>query len=224
MKENSNIKKLAGFLPIFNGFYNTLYDCDLSDEMYELGLPQGFDWTNYFDNAGYQLAVVKSACEVIEGWLKDTGIEKVEFEEIISPKEYNFVNDAVDVKYHIDIEKFGNFIRDFINKNDGLWDYYLLRYKSRDGFISYYSCDADVWKELTNDYTNFETLEGDSYTARRFYSHVIGSLLEFYLGTIKGADASLELYYDIGVSAGEYLNIPKKVINSEKRKQKRLNK
>lgn len=209
--------KFETWLPVFPGFYNTIFEPDLDDEFEELKregrIPADEKYPiDRWDNLGYELAVVQNVCDVFAGWFpEEAGIEKCEFEAIKSPKEYNFGNDAVDVAFHIDVAKFAPWITAYLKANAEAWADDLRRYNSRDGFISYYTSDMDEWNEalarlLAGESPAWVTEHG--FRSRQCDSHILGRVLEFWCEQEVG-DTVYKMYYDgtEDVYVGQFINL-----------------
>ena len=158
------MKKIESYLPIFPGFYNTLFECDCEESEIE----EGKTYDDYdFDYADYHKRVAERCVEAIENELKDFNI-KVEFQDLISPRFYNFSNDSINVEYTLENNSF-DLVLDYLNENKEEFKTYIKeRYTSYDGFSSFYSNDADVW---LNEY-----LKDDKKQA-----HAFGAVLDFIL-------------------------------------------
>jgi hypothetical protein len=151
----AKLTRVPTWLPVFSGFCNTVWEIDsniiIVDPPCEDGLSE-LEWCRFGDARGYSIALAKKCCEVLQGWLpKESGITDFDFEEIQSPLEYNFYNDAIDIQVTVDLETFLPWIKKFIADNKAAWAEYLLRYRSRDGFISFYSHDPADWAAALDD-------------------------------------------------------------------------
>ena len=124
------MKTYNTFLPIFNGFYNSIFEADgedeeiqhINEEREKIDLePIEYDDCKW-DYKEYNLRVSERCVEVIEEELNDIlDVDiKVTFESLQSPKYYNFA------------------------------EYIKERYSSYDGFMSFMSNDSDVWVEDIN--------------------------------------------------------------------------
>lgn len=209
MKQQSTT--IETWLPVFTGFYNTIWDqsdsyleCELESEAeWRANCPQCEDipWDfikeNLWDCIDYQSYYLEVAQDVTAGmpaFLNDIVpnlISDCRFQALRSPREYNFANDAVDVEFTIDLHK----LQSFLAANDSDLTAYLARkYTSRSGFISSYPNDLEGWK---NDTKGFSDLDG----------HYLGSLLQFIAELEHGDDydadyalydcINLECYPDI---------------------------
>lgn len=155
-------EKIGSYLPIFSGFYNTIFQADE-----EMVIEHPYKYDDYdFDYEGYQQDVAKECVKQVEEWLEDFDI-KVKFEELISPREYNFSNDSINVEYALGKDSMKK-ILDYLEENkEAFSEYIKKRYTSRSGFISSYSNDANEWIKDLKDESSLH--------------HKLGSVLEFIL-------------------------------------------
>lgn len=172
--------KVKTFLPVFKGFYGSYWDeIDLQSEVEHIkdrGLYETKFLTYFLDDysglenllyknlnwPAYYIALCKKFCKIIENEIDL--VKSITYEEMISPKEYNFSNDSINCIIDIKKRPFKKWL--FDNKeivNQKLKD----RYTSCSGFISFYPRSFEGWKEETN---NFKDLDG----------HYLGALLDIY--------------------------------------------
>lgn len=147
------------WMPVFSGFYSTIWDADESYFLDEHKLTSDdieLDYDSYRNN------VVTAFAGVLQNELKHF-VKSIEVEGLRSPKEYNFTNDAVD----IEVVVYTNRIKKFMDEHEKEFCQYLERYKSRDGFISYYSHHFMDWKEDTKGFTDLS------------HPHKGGAILDF---------------------------------------------
>lgn len=175
-------KNIESYLPVFNGFYNTIFE---ADEEREIESPFKFD--DYtFDYSDYQQRVSKKCCNAIENKLKDIKVDfagiSIKYQTLSSPKEYNFTNDAIHVAYKLDT-KAVNAVNEYLNATKEAFEKYVLdRYTSRSGFSSFWSNDANVWlKQYIKD--------------KKSLRHCFGAILEFIFEN--EGYTSYELYEDV---------------------------
>ena len=171
------------WLPVFPGFYCTVFDTDyLSDykidyirETYEPAELAECMVENLYNSEAstkfyreYQQSIAKQCVDIIWDNLKRLKyIDNIEFEELISPREYNFTNDSINIniKKKKNDENRAN-IKIMIQEHADEWKEYLIKnYKSRSGFISHHSYypEDDKW--------NIDTALQDKHNA--------GSILQF---------------------------------------------
>lgn len=169
--ENQIIKT---WLPLFSGFYYSTFEPDneIDDYLYNLNNePNEFnrviEWDNLdFDFENYQNDVAKFCCKFVEYELSHLGINSIEFEDISSPKYYNFSNDSINCTISINPQ----IISEYIYKNSNSFIEYLRdNYTNYDGFISSYSNSFGEWAYITNNFTDFENC----------HEHYLGSILQF---------------------------------------------
>jgi len=193
--------KIETFLPVFPGFYGSIFDADsdIEDFLYE----EGAKWEQLeFDNEEYQNDVSEAACSELEYSLSDF-VSSIKFQSLQSPKYYNFSNDSINceiVLLKCDIKA----IKDYVFKYSGEFKQYLKdRYTSRSGFMSFHSNNFEDWCEYTQTFTNYKD-----------NAHYLGAVLEFIC---QNEEIDQEhLYYGIrdqGISGEMYCSI--KEIESE---------
>jgi len=172
------------YCPIFPGFYETEFDVSddavdsqlSSEEEFRERYPElsSLTWDyivekfwESVDYAGARLEIAK-ACVASLPKLYPGIVISAEFQELRSPREYNFANDAINCRLVLDTDK----IREILAENLAEWDAWLgERYTDRSGFISFYPNTAEKWEGDTNGY---EDLSG----------HYGGAVLDF-LGTLE---------------------------------------
>ena len=162
------MKKVKTWLPLFQGFYSTIfepdYDCEIeyvNESREELGLSEidfdDIEW-NFKD---YENNLVETYAENVLKLLSEF-VEKITVEKIVSPTYYNYSNDAVDIIAEINVEKIKNYVEENL---DSFQEYLQNHYTSRRGFRSGQSNRVDDWME------NFNEVVDDD--------HRIGSVLNF---------------------------------------------
>lgn len=171
-------KWISSWLPVFPGFYGTLFEPDLWSEQeyfepkfrineFKTIVLKGeaadkLNLWDYFDNTAYEEAIVKRCVDAIKD--ECPFIIDAKLESISRPREYNFYNDSANVKYKIKRREFKKWI--YANR-DKLDKYFKARYTSCDGFISSYENSFSGWEEDTKKFTD---LEG-------WRKHYLGALL-----------------------------------------------
>ena len=172
--------KVKTWLPVFPGFYGTLYDMsdyDLDidglndDRDTECKVPVDIDDAEW-DHTDYEQEIVNDFIQLFLKKMSDY-ISDIEFERVVRPRFYNTKNDAVDIIVDLSEDNMKN-IRSFIDDNlDRFKEYLKDIYKSRDGYISHYSYNSSSWLD------DFKETMGDA--------HKCGAILEFV------ADVSLDV-------------------------------
>lgn len=164
--------KVETYLPVFPGFYGTIFEIRgeeeeieyINEERKERGLkPISFN-DCVFDYKEPMENTAKAACNWTERELIDLGIIKsITYQKIVSPREYNFTNDTIDIEVDFKMHKLKAYL---IENFEEFSKYIKEKYTSCSGFISSHPNDAQDWI----DYHIDEKLE-----------HCIGSCLNFIL-------------------------------------------
>lgn len=195
------MKTIKTYLPVFPGFYNTIFEADESNEIYEInsirrskGLPE----INYdqcvFDYKTYQTEVCKQACNYVELRLKELDlIHSINMEEIISPREYNFYNDSINIEVNLLKKHVKNIKKYILNNLDEYRKYLKERYTSCSGFWSSYPNNFEGWQQLTDNFTNFEEK-----------GHYLGSILQFICNCEGITDYTISEHVEVYIYALNY--------------------
>lgn len=138
--------KYKTFCPLFPGFYNTVFQYDREDEDIEYYNEEhgtnldydSFEW-NYSE---YENRVSKAFVNRLESELKQFLPIKIAFEQIHSPREYNFANDSINVEISLSLDKLIKLIKD---RKEQAGEYFTEKYTSRSGFISFHSNNIEDW-------------------------------------------------------------------------------
>ncbi len=147
--------------PVFPGFYSTYFESDicednLTEDMNERNIDpkerdrliEGLFNTKVFASAvkEQRQATCESVVNTIHSELTRLNlVKRIKFEELRSPKYYNFGNDSINIEVTF-TKKNVNSIKKMIKENMDLWTEYLKdRYTSRSGFISHYSNSVTDW-------------------------------------------------------------------------------
>jgi hypothetical protein len=156
---------IESFLPIFNGFYGTNFECDCED--YYIDDDKTYDDYKW-DYAEYHQRVAKAVTKAVAYELKPLGIE-TEFDNLYSPKYYNFSNDSINVTYTLQKDSFKKLV-DYCKENLDEFEGYLKdHFKSYDGFMSFFNYDSETW---FNEYLDIN---------HNKIATIFGSALDFYL-------------------------------------------
>lgn len=129
-------EKYEVWLQFFSGFYNSIHDEAMDREVEYILEDSGLEYDDYkftYDYLGYSQAYIKKISKVI-------GID-FEFEELNSPKEYNFGTDHIYCYIgRSDLVKISS-----VANSETMKRLVKERFTSRDGFISFYSPYISVW-------------------------------------------------------------------------------
>ena len=166
------------FLPVFNGFYNTLFE-NIIDNATEFAIDdyneQNNTSLNYddfdFNFNSIMQEICKDAVSKIEEKLNEIGINcTIIYENLVYQREYNFNNDSINIE--INFKKFSRVI-EILEQNCDLFSQYIKEhYTSRSGFISSYSSYSSDWiKDLREDAEN--------------EAHKVGAVLDFIFQEIE---------------------------------------
>lgn len=173
--------EIKGQLPIFNGYYCTIFEPFpiIEDYIREEGISDDYDWDweNFNRDSGEVL------CEIIQEEIASRlGIElEVKYEGTDSPRFYNYRNDIIDAIFTINEDEFNKFF-DMLNEwKDEFQDYLLSNYTSCDGYISGYSNRLKDWLnkdkliangDMFSSVLNFMLLEEGSDTYDVYYEWI----------------------------------------------------
>ena len=194
--------KVQTFLPVFNGFYNTLFDNILdnaTDNAIECHNARNNTSLNYddfdFNFDSIMQEICKNAVSKIEEKLNEFGLNcSIIYENLISPRKYNFSNDSINIE--INFKKFSQVIEILEQNYDSFTQYIKDNYTSCSGFISSHSRYSSDWMEDLREDAENET-------------HKVGAVLDFILQEIEEyKDENLyfdlcENYYEIDYTINE---------------------
>jgi len=184
--------KFNTYLPVFQGFYGTIFEADneeseiddINQQRDEKGLkPITYDECTW-DYEDYNLNVSKECTNAIESKLQEIlgGKVIITFQELRSPKYYNFSNDAIDVEINLNKAAYETILQILADNKETFFNHIRERYTSCSGFFSSHSNDANEWiKSLKN---------------KKDLEHKLGAVLEFILIEVEEYEAD-SLYNDI---------------------------
>lgn len=200
------MKQIDTFVPVFPGFYNTVFDrytdgederelvldhlcrdgevIDASSQQYDI------DWSRYRED--YAREITCAVDKMIKS-LELPGYDRMEYQALRSPREYNFANDSINCIIHLTDEPlFRKSLVERLKADPEFKEFIRKRYTSYDGFISWYSNDHETWL------ADIASGENDV--------HGIGTVLEFLLRQKFGDDADTHLCYETDSPwLGEYI-------------------
>lgn len=142
--------KVNTFLPLFSGFYHSVYDLDINQEI-EMIIEHHNEENNTellysdfnfkIDYKRYSEAIYEGIMEHIIKELPGLVISH-KYEELIQPKEYNFSTDSINIELEVDKQKLLQLIEE---NHELLNDKIKEKYTSCSGFISSYSNELNNW-------------------------------------------------------------------------------
>lgn len=197
-------KALRFNLPIFSGFYESIFELDmdyvqdsLNEDLEEGLIKEAIDiWELDIDHRGFELEVSKACVAVISGWLIEIGIieEPLSYVETTYPEYYNYSTNRIIVDGYFNLDK----VRVLLEANKEAFASYLKRhYTSRDGFISYIDTNVNHW---LSDSASWDT--DNSYGERLD----VGVAVEFLVSkTVE--DPIIALYYGLDQEIGSILEL-----------------
>lgn len=168
--------QIKTYLPCFNGYYGSIFEAsseeqeidNINDERAKLNLPDiDYDACEW-DYSEYYKDMSEKITDTIEGFLQELYPSiSIKYEKTVSPKEYNFTNDSINIELYIDEKTLGK-IYNYLLSHKPEFEKYLGKYTSCSGFISSYSDQPETW---LNEY----------WKDIRTNGHYLGSILEFIL-------------------------------------------
>lgn len=141
-------KQMLSTLLPFSGFYYSWHDNAFDNEMEgEFGGHDGKEWagalqSRLFDCVDWHAAQTKYAKAYAEALARELHADGFEFEEMVSPREYNFGTDRIFGKFDA---AFLQSLFDSKSIRDRLNTVAAEMFTSRSGFISFYSPDVSSW-------------------------------------------------------------------------------
>ena len=187
------MKNIESYLPLFDGFYNTLFEYDNEDDdIHSYNETHGtdllyedFDW-NYTER---HQRISKQVCDIVNGLLSDEDINMtINFQKLVSPKEYNFTNDSINCEYVISQKEYDKIIDYLYAYRINFQEYIKDRYTSRSGFISSHSSNAEVWMNNIKSESHLEhgfgavlefILQNEEYESSDIYEAITDDYIEF---------------------------------------------
>lgn len=187
------MKKIESYLPLFNGFYNSLfeykmeeYDIQSFNDEYGTSLDyEGFEWNHTERNE----RISKQICSIVQSLLSDENINtSINFQNLVSPKYYNFTNDSINCEYVISQKQY-YLVIDYLKSNWTEFDNWIKdRYTSSSGFISSHSNNAEVWINNMKSESHLEhnfgavlefILQNEGYETMSIYEQIMDDYIEF---------------------------------------------
>ncbi len=142
------MKEIKAYLPIFTGFYGTIFgDFENEEDQILEHLKLTSDEVE-FQYSEYRISLSKEYVSYIDNEIDSIckGFDIV-FEEVRSPRFYNFTNDVINCTYKVTDEAIA-YLKDYaFNQYTDEFTQYLERFEPRAGFHSFYSDNIEVWKD-----------------------------------------------------------------------------
>lgn len=141
------MKTLKAALPIFPGFYSTLFEADETPI-----IEDGRNWEDYdFDYTEYYNQMGEQCTEAVMYALIEVGFDiRITFNKIWSPREYNFTNDAILCSYQLRSGCLAK-IKSYVKQHKQEFSQYLKdNFTSCSGFSSFYSNQYEIWLSFIN--------------------------------------------------------------------------
>lgn len=168
------MKTVESYLPVFPGYYSTHFESDHAEEMVlenleEDGTPAKWEAIE-FDHKEYRDRVAKACISSVWNFLKNDGFElDIIFDEVYSPREYNFSNDVINCTYKISKQDFNKLVEYCKTNLEAFKDYLKDKYSSYSGFVSFFSTSSKKW---FNEYLNEDSDK---------FEQAFAGILDFYL-------------------------------------------
>lgn len=190
--------KLSVELPVFGGFYNSYWDGE-SDQESELddiniqredkGLPP-ITWDMMeFNYTEFQNETSRKVTSVMEDWFIELGVaEALSFDELISPKFYNFETDRIFAWADISEKNIYCIKGYLLLYREEFAEYLEARHKSRDGFTSFYDYRIESWDEKLEEFSELDHIELCS---------IFGFILKNEDSELENSYNELGLYYAV---------------------------
>lgn len=168
--------KYKTFLPVFPGFYGTIFEADETGEIdhinevrMDAGLERVDDYSIEFDHSVYEQEMSRSCCLFIYGFLDRLGmVNGIRMEELVSPREYNFANDSINIEVELSAKNRKAIQYYVYSRKDAFEKFLKDRYTPCSGFIPSYSCWFEDWEMETGSFYSFKNPE-----------HYLGAVLQF---------------------------------------------
>jgi hypothetical protein len=186
VEEKTKYTTVETWLPEFDGYYNTLWSdlIDNEEEMFldyrneECGENVELDFINT-DYTPIKQQLNKIITEEVMDKIKELFpdlIKSYEYQDMHSPREYNFTTDQINIKIEINFDK----LVDLIYENQMEFCQYLKdRYTPRSGFAPFHSNRMEDW------------LDGEEHQFND--GHKCGDALQFLMIYVDGFE-DMELY------------------------------
>ena len=135
----------------------------------DAGLERVDDYSIEFDYPQYYENVAKECCDFLSDNLARLGfVSKITKEAIVSPREYNFRNDSINIVVEMNLKNRKEIQKYIFAHRKEFQAYLKERYTSCSWFIPSYSCWFEDWEMGTGSFYSFKNPE-----------HYLGAVLQF---------------------------------------------
>lgn len=139
-------KTFETYCPLFPGFYGTVFEYDNEEqdiESYNEEYKTDYSYDDFiWDYKDYHERVAKAFVNRLETEICPLLPIKIEFQELRSPREYNFANDSINVAVTLDLKALMGLIKE---RKEQAEQYFKDKYTPCSGFISFHSNDVNDW-------------------------------------------------------------------------------
>jgi len=134
------MKNIRSFLPVFNGFYESHFS-DIVDTQLNCILSEDdeleFDST-IFDYSKLQNDIARACVGQMQSTMFANGVGAIiKFEELVSPREYNFTTDEIKCTYFLTDNSLNGLLALVADNSEAFEVYVRELFDSREGFASF---------------------------------------------------------------------------------------
>jgi len=141
------MKKYDTYLPLFPGFYGTMFESEeeaeidrINSDRSDAGLEKIDDGSIEFDEDGYRRAIAAKCCNFLSKKLQELNVvQDIFFQDIISPREYNFANDSINIAVGLTVKNRRAIQAYVLGHRKEFQEFLKSRYTACSGFIPSYS-------------------------------------------------------------------------------------
>lgn len=170
------MKKYETFLPVFPGFYGTIFESEeeaeidrINEDRSDARLEKIDDGSIEFDEDGYRRAIAAKCCNFLSKKLQELNLaQEIFFQAISSPREYNFANDSINISVGLTVKNRKAIQAYVLGHRKEFQEFLKGRYTACSGFIPRYSNLLLDWSDETGKFYKFENP-----------GHYLGAVLEF---------------------------------------------
>jgi hypothetical protein len=187
------------FLPIFNGFYSGIWDSMIENDINEDIVSYREEMNNDkltesdfdIDYSAIYKDLSKQIFDIISNDMKRKNlISGAKYEQLISPKYYNYSNDSINIEVYINEDNIDT-IETILNENNDAWSDYIKFHFN--GMFSHYS------DNINNEDWNIREIVKNGYSQ-------LGFVLDFILTKVYNITEET-IYYDVELYTSEYIEL-----------------